>query len=108
MEEIDSNLQNDIKDDYNFARDNLYDVIEKGNEALEDLIQVAKASEHPRAYEVVAQLIKTLNDSNQNLMDVQKKLKDLNKNQSEGPKNVTNALFVGSTAELQKMIKEQK
>ena len=79
---------------YNFARDNLYDVIEKGNEALEDLIQVAKASEHPRAYEVVAQLIKTLNDSNQNLMDVQKKLKDLNKNQSEGPKNVTNALFV--------------
>ena len=72
MEEIDSNLQNDIKDDYNFARDNLYDVIEKGNEALEDLIQVAKASEHPRAYEVVAQLIKTLNDSNQNLMDVQK------------------------------------
>ena len=83
----------------------MYGVIEKGTDALDNLIDLAKASEHPRAFEVVAQLTKTLVDANKDLLDIQKKVKDLKReDKKENTKNVTNALFVGSTAELQKMI----
>ena len=95
----------DVDNDYKYARKNLYGVIEKGTEALDTLIDLAKASEHPRAFEVVSQLTKTLVDANKDLLDIQKKVKDLKKeDEKEQPQQVTNALFVGSTAELQKMI----
>ena len=98
-------VPDEIDNDYKYARENLYGVIEKGTEALDTLIDLAKASEHPRAFEVVAQLTKTLVDANKDLLDIQKKVKDLKReDKRENPKNVTNALFVGSTAELQKMI----
>ena len=95
----------DIDLDYKYARENLYGVIEKGSEALDTLIDLAKASEHPRAFEVVSQLTKTLVDANKDLLDIQKKVKDLKKTEEAAkPQNVTNALFVGSTAELQKLV----
>ena len=96
----------DVQDDYKYARNNLYDVIDKGNEALDYLLELAKASEHPRAFEVVGQITKTLVDANNNLLDLQKKVKDLAKDDDQ-PQNVTNALFVGSTVELQKMLKDK-
>jgi hypothetical protein len=101
--EVDENQE--IDSDYKYARENLYGVIEKGTDALDTLIELAKASEHPRAFEVVSQLTKTLVDANKDLLDIQKKVKDLKKSEKEDqPKNVTNALFIGSTAELQKLV----
>ena len=101
-----ADVPQDVDNDYKYARENLYGVIEKSTDALDNLIDLAKASEHPRAFEVVAQLTKTLVDANKDLLDIQKKVKDLKKEDDEKqqPHNVTNALFVGSTAELQKMI----
>ena len=101
-----ADVPQDVDNDYKYARENLYGVIEKGTDALDNLIDLAKASEHPRAFEVVSQLTKTLVDANKDLLDIQKKVKDLKKEDDEKqqPQNVTNALFVGSTAELQKMI----
>ena len=99
----------DIQTDYEYARSNLYQVIEKGSYALDSLLELAKASEHPRAFEVVGQLTKTLVDANKDLLDIQKKVKELKKEEqqtSEGSKTVNNNLFVGSTADLLKMIKD--
>ena len=96
----------DISKDYKYARENLYDVIERGTEALDYLLELAKASEHPRAFEVVGTLTKTLVEANKDLLEIQKKVKDLQaEDKKESPQNVTNALFVGSTADLQKLIK---
>lgn len=99
----------DISKDYKYARENLYDVIERGTEALDSLLELAKASEHPRAFEVVGSLTKTLVDANKDLLEIQKKVRDLQKEDSKESnntaQNVTNALFVGSTADLQKLIK---
>lgn len=96
-----------VEDDYQYARDNFYNVIEKGTHALEQMLDVARASEHPRAYEVVSTLMKTLVDANKDLVSMsEKKVKDQNKEEAQ---NVTNNnLFVGSTAELQKMLKEMR
>ena len=98
-------VPDDVETDYEFARKNLYDIIGKGNQALDYLLELAKASEHPRAFEVVGQLTKTLVDANNNLLDIQKKVKELSRESS--PQNVTNALFVGSTSDLQKLLKEK-
>jgi predicted transcriptional regulator len=96
----------DITKDYTYARENMYDVIERGTEALDYLLELAKASEHPRAFEVVSTLSKTIVDANKDLLEVQTKLKKLQQeDKQENPQNVTNALFVGSTADLQKLIK---
>jgi len=103
--------EEDIENDYDFARKNLYDVIGKGTDALDHLIELAKVSEHPRAFEVVATLSKTLMDANKDLLNIQKKVKDLQKEEEAkggDVKNVTNALFVGSTAEMLKMLKDEK
>lgn len=101
-----TDLPDDIAKDYTYARENLYDVIEKGTSALDELVHLAKASEHPRAFEVVSQLTKTLVDANKDLLEIQKKVKSLRKeDEQKGPNSVTNALFVGSTSELQKLIK---
>ena len=97
----------DIDTDYKYARENLYNIIERGSDALNELVEIAGQSQSPRAYEIVGQMIKTLTDANKDLLEVQKKVKDLKKQES-GPKNVTNALFVGNTTELQRMLKDIK
>ena len=94
--------------DYEYSRGNLYSLIEKGQEALNGILEVAQGSDHPRAYEVAGQLIKTVSEVSQNLLDLQDKLKKIKEVPNTGPKNVTNALFVGSTTELQKMLKGKK
>jgi len=106
IEKIKSGTE-DIKKDYEYTRGNLYSIIEKGQEAINGILELAQESEVPRAYEVAGQLIKNVADATDKLMDLQKKLKDVNKEEeSKGPTNVTNALFVGSTADLQKMLKD--
>ena len=97
----------DIKKDYDYTRGNLYSIIEKGQEAIDGILEIAQESEMPRAYEVAGQLIKNVADATDKLMDLQKKLKDVEEEkQSRGPSTVNNALFVGSTAELAKMLKQ--
>ncbi len=98
----------DVETDFETGRGELYRLLEKGNEAIDGILSLAKEGEHPRAYEVAGQLIKTQSELAQNLLDLQDKLKKIKDVKGEGPKNVTNALFVGSTTELQKMIKNNK
>ena len=98
-----------IDADYEYARENLKLFIEQGKVAMENIIFLAKEGESPRAYEVVGQLIKTLSDTNKDLLDLGKKVKDLKSKkddttQQPSSQHITNALFVGSTAELQKLI----
>lgn len=99
---------NKIEDDYEFTRNKLKDIIEKGSEAFDDMIQVAKESEHPRAYEVLSSMMKNMADISEKLIDVNKKQKDLTKvedNQEQlAHGQTTNNVFIGSTAELQKML----
>ena len=107
--EVVSGAPNDesIDADYEYARENLKSFIEQGKIAMENIIFLAKEGESPRAYEVVGQLIKTLSDTNKDLLDLGKKVKDLKnkKDDTQQPsQHITNALFVGSTAELQKLI----
>tara|TARA_B100001109_G_scaffold45102_1_gene36216 strand:- start:1861 stop:2283 length:423 start_codon:yes stop_codon:yes gene_type:complete len=98
--------KDDITRDYEYTRGNLYSIIEKGQEAIDGILELAQESDMPRAYEVAGQLIKSVSDATDKLMDLQKKLKDVNEEQqSKGPNTVNNALFVGSTAELAKLIK---
>lgn len=97
--------QDDIMDDYQYARENLKNIIDSAQQSIDDLSSIASTSESPRAYEVLSGLMKTIVDANKDLLELQKKVKQL-KDDSEKPSNVTNALFVGSTAELQKLIKD--
>jgi len=94
--------------DFETGRKNLYNLIDKGNEAIDGILNLAKEGEHPRAYEVAGQLIKTVSEVSQNLLDLQDKLKKIKDVPDKGPKSVTNALFVGSTTELQQMLKGKK
>ena len=97
----------DIEKDYEYTRGNLYSIIEKGQEAINGILELAQDSEMPRAYEVAGQLIKSVSDATDKLMDLQKKVKDVNKEEeAKSPTTVNNALFVGSTAELQKLLKK--
>ena len=98
---------NDIKKDYEYTRANLYSLIEKGQEAINGIMELAGESASPRAYEVAGQLIKSVADTTDKLADLQKKLKDLEEDGAKGPNSVTNnAVFVGSTSELQKLLKQ--
>tara|TARA_B100001079_G_scaffold251890_1_gene244532 strand:+ start:283 stop:708 length:426 start_codon:yes stop_codon:yes gene_type:complete len=98
--------KDDITRDYEYTRGNLYSIIEKGQEAIDGILEIAQESEMPRAYEVAGQLIKSVSDATDKLIDLQKKLKDVNEEKvSKGPSTVNNALFVGSTADLAKLIK---
>lgn len=105
--------KDESEEDFELARNNLKDLAKKGNKALDELIMLAKNSEHPRAYEVVSTLIKTLADTNKDILDTRKKKLDIDKARGivkteEGGKNITNNnLFVGSTAELQKFLKDR-
>ena len=98
--------KSEITRDYEYTRGNLYSIIEKGQEAIDGILELAQESEMPRAYEVAGQLIKSVSDATDKLMDLQKKLKDVEEEtKQKGPSTVNNALFVGSTAELQKLLK---
>jgi len=94
-----------VTDDHEYARANLYSLIEKGQEAVDGALDVAQGSDHPRAYEVAGQLIKHVGDVADKLMALQKQTKEVKQEVKKGPSTVNNALFVGSTAELQKMLK---
>jgi len=98
----------EVDTDFDTGRNELYKMLEKGNTAIDGILNLAKEGEHPRAYEVAGQLIKTQSEIAQNLLDLQDKLKKIKDVKELGPKNVTNALFVGSTTELQKMIKKNQ
>ena len=97
----------DSDTDFQYARENLYNLIERGTDGLEELIEIAKQSEHPRAFEVVQQTIGQLTTTNKELLNLHKTKKDI-KVEKGGPTSVNNNLFVGSTAELQKMLKAKK
>jgi hypothetical protein len=99
---------NQIDDDADFARKNIRELISKGNTAMDNILQVAKESEAPRAYEVAATLIKNLSDLNKDLLDLQKKKRDLRPVESTNNINVDKAVFVGSTKELVKLLKSNK
>jgi hypothetical protein len=97
---------NDIRKDYDYTRGNLYSLIEKGQEAIDGILELAQETEQARAYEVAGQLIKNVADATDKLMELQKKLKEVEEEkQSKGPSTVNNALFVGSTADLAKLLK---
>jgi hypothetical protein len=98
----------DIDKDYAYQRQNFYSLIERGQDAIDGILDIARESEHPRTYEVAGQLIKSVAEVTEKLGDLQAKMKKLKDVPNNAPKNVTNALFVGSTAELQKMLKEKK
>ena len=97
----------EIQKDYEYTRANLYSLIEKGQETLNGIMELAGESASPRAYEVAGQIIKSVADTTDKLMDLQKKVKEVDEENSKGPSQVTNnALFVGSTSELSKMLKQ--
>ena len=99
--------QEDHIKDYEYTRGNLYSLIEKGQEAINGILELAQEGQQPRSYEVVGQHIKSVGDVSDKLLDLQQKMKDLNKEEkSSSPTTVNNALFVGSTAELQKLLKD--
>ena len=106
QKEVDG-IKTDTRKDYEYTRGNLYSLIEKGQEAVNGILELAQETEQARAYEVAGQLIKSVSDATDKLMELQKKLKDVEEDTvQKGPTNVTNALFVGSTADLQKMLKK--
>ena len=96
----------EIEKDYEYTRANLYSIIEKGQEAINGIMEVAGESASPRAYEVAGQLIKSVADTTDKLMDLQKKIKDVNEDSPKTNNVTNNALFVGSTSELSKMLKK--
>jgi hypothetical protein len=105
--EIVASSTEDIKKDYEYTRANLYSLIEKGQEAINGIMELAGESDSPRAYEVAGQLIKNVGDVTDKLIDLQKKLKDVEEETTKTTNNVTNnAVFVGSTSDLSKLLKQ--
>ena len=99
--------KDDVKKDYDYTRANLYSLVEKGQESLNGVLEVAGETASPRAYEVAGQIIKSVADTTDKLMELQKKVKDVEEDKKQSPNTVTNnALFVGSTSELSKMLKQ--
>ena len=107
MNEIPS-TDNDIDDDYKYARENLKGIIDSAQQSIADLASIASTSESPRAYEVLSTMMKTIVEANHGLLDIHKSVKKLKEDTDSAPKNVTNALFVGSTSDLMKAIKDNK
>ena len=107
IEEIKKDQKTDVEKDYEYARGNLYSLMEKSQEALNGILELAQESEMPRAYEVAGQLIKSTGEIADKILLVHKILKDVEEDKAKGPTTVNNALFVGSTAELPKLLKQQ-
>jgi|TARA_B110000014_G_C19658919_1_gene346523 hypothetical protein len=99
--------EEDIENDYNYQRQNFYKLVDQGSNAIEGILELAKEGEHPRAYEVAGNLIKQVAEVTEKLGDLQEKMRKLKEVPNNAPKNVTNALFVGSTKELQNMLKDK-
>ena len=104
----DDDKKEDVDNDYKYSRENYYNLIERGQEAIEGILNIAREGEHPRAYEVAGQLIGQVAQTVDKLQDLQKKLKDLKEVPKSANQNIKNALFIGSTAELQKMLKKDE
>jgi hypothetical protein len=104
--EVEIKVEKDINTDYDYSRDNYYNLIEKGQEAIQGILDIAKEGQHPRAYEVAGQLIQSVGQTVDKLQDLQKKLKDLKELPKSATPQIKNALFVGSTNELQKMLRK--
>jgi len=102
------NTLEDVDSDYKYQRENFYNLIERGQDAIDGILEVAKQSDHPRSYEVAGNLISQVADVTEKLSRLQTSMKRLKEVPSNAPKNVTNALYVGSTAELQKLLKKDK
>ena len=100
--------KDDLDRDYEYTRGNLYSLIEKGQEAIDGIMEISQESGSARAFEVTGQIIKSVADATDKLLDLQKKIKDIKEPKDKGPSTVNNALFVGSTAELQKLLKKGK
>ena len=100
-----SSNEDDIDNDYKYQRENFYNLVERGQDAIEGILEIAKESDHPRTYEGAGNLIKQVAEVTEKIGDLQEKMRKLKEVPNTAPKNVTNALFVGSTAELQKMLK---
>ena len=100
-------VDSDADNDYKYQRENLYNLIERGQDAIDGILELAKEGEHPRAYEVALNGIKQVADVTDKLVELQEKMKKLKEVPNSAPNKVTNALFVGSTAELQKMLKDK-
>jgi len=100
--------KNNLKNDYDYSRETYYELIEKGKDALENMIEVARESEHPRAYEVLSGMIKNVSDVNDRLMDLNKKQKDIDKEEVRQVGSTTNNVFLGSTSDLQKILQNDK
>ena len=98
----------DIDNDYKYQRENLYTLVERGQDAIEGILEIARESDQPRAYEVAGNLIKNVADVTDKLLILQEKMKKVKEETHTGPRSVTNALYVGSTAELQKLLKGKK
>jgi len=98
----------DVDSDYKYQRENFYNLIERGQDAIDGILEVAKQSDHPRAFEVAGNLISQVADVTEKLSRLQNSMKKLKEVPSNAPKSVTNALYVGSTAELQKLLKKDK
>ena len=98
----------DIENDYKYQRENFYNLVERGTDAIDGILEIARESEHPRTYEVAGNLIKQVAEVTEKLGELQEKMKRLKEVPNNAPKNVTNALYVGSTAELQKLLKGKK
>ena len=100
---------NDVDDDYKYARENLKEIIDSAQQSIADLASIASTSESPRAYEVLSTMMKTIVDANKDLLELQKSVKKLKEdNNTSAPQNVTNALYVGSTSDLMNLIKDNK
>ena len=113
IEEISSNreddIENDIEEDYKSSRKNIYDLMNKGYKALDGILELAEDDESARTYEVAGQMLKTMSELNKDAIELQTRLEELKQIESKTTKNVTNnAVFIGSTAELQKLIKGEK
>ena len=102
------NTLDDVDSDYKYQRENFYNLIERGQDAIDGILEVAKQSDHPRAFEVAGNLISQVADVTEKLSRLQSSMKKLKEVPSNAPKSVTNALYVGSTAELQKLLKKDK
>ena len=101
------NISDDVEKDYDYTRANLYSLIEKGQESLNGIMELAGESASPRAYEVAGQILKSVADTTDKLMELQKKVKEVDEEKAKGPSQVTNnAVFVGSTSDLSKMLKD--
>ncbi len=101
-------LKNDLEDAYNQTKDNLQELIDQGKEAMEEILNIAKAGQHPRAFEVYGTLLKNVVDANKELLAVQKQMRTMDGKQKEGDTKIDKAIFVGSTAELNKLLKSKE